>query len=100
MLIPFCLIPFFVGMDTFTLYLIISSARATSLCRERCSVCCKFVYKHQPAVVCCLDGNIYHGSCFRFSRDTCFHIQSGSSPDWFCPICSRDIFPFFDSCSE
>ena len=29
-----------------------------------------------------------------------FHIQSGSSPDWFCPICSRDIFPFFDSCSE
>ena len=94
MFIPFRLTPFFVGMDTFSLILRISSDRATSLCREQCSVCYKFVYKHQPAVVCCLDGNIYHGSCFGFSRDTCFHIQSGSSPDWFCPICSHDIFPF------
>ena len=60
MFIPFRLNPFFVGMDTFALILRISSARATSLCRERCSVCYKFVYKHQPAVVCCLDGNIQY----------------------------------------
>ena len=74
-----------------------SSARAASLCRERCSSCYKFVYKHQPVVVCCLDGNIYNGSCLGFGRDSCFHIQSGTLPDWFCPNCSRDIFPFFDS---
>ena len=74
-----------------------SSARAASLCRERCSSCYKFVYKHQPVFVCCFDGNIYHGSCLGFGRDSCFHIQSGTLLDWFCPNCSCDIFPFFDS---
>ena len=44
-----------------------------------------------------MDGNIFHGSCLNFDRDTCYHIQSGSLKDWFCPSCSQDIFPFFDS---
>ena len=65
--------------------------------RERCYLCNKIVYKHQHVVVCSLDGNIFHGACRNFDRDTCFHIQSGSSGDWFC---SRDIFPFFDSLSD
>ena len=68
--------------------------------RERCYLCNKIVYKHQHVVVCSLDGNIFHGACLNFDRDTCFHIQSGSSGDWFCPSCSRDIFPFFDSLSD
>ena len=31
---------------------------------------------------------------FGFDRDTCYHIQN--TPDWFCPSCSRDIFPLYD----
>ena len=58
------------------------------------------IYKHQHAVVCSLDGNIFLGACLNFDRDTCFHIQSGSITDWFCPACSRDIFPFFDFISD
>ena len=62
--------------------------------KERCFICSKFVYKHQHIAVCCLDGRIFHGSCLRFNRDTCYHIQNAS--DWFCPSCNRDIFPFYD----
>ena len=51
-----------------------SSARAAFLCRERCSSCYKFVYKHQPVVVCCLDGNIYHGSCRLKTENTYLYI--------------------------
>ena len=35
-----------------------------------------------------------------FNRDTCFHIQSGTVPDWFCPDCAREIFPFYDSIAD
>ena len=60
----------------------LSKACVNSLCRERCNNCDKYIYKHQH-VVCALDGNIFHGSClgFKFNRDTCFHIQSGTVPD-------------------
>ena len=77
-----------------------SKACVNSLCRERCNICDKYVYKHQHVVVCALDGNIFHGSCLGFNRDTCFHIQSGTVPDWFCPDCAREIFPFYDSIAD
>ena len=64
--------------------------------RETCSLCSKFIYKHQPVVVCSMDGNIYHGKCLGFCKDTCFHIQSGTIPDWMCPTCSREVFPCYD----
>ena len=38
--------------------------KASSNCdRETCSLCSKYIYKHQPVVVCSMDGNIYHGKC-------------------------------------
>ena len=77
-----------------------SKACVNSLWRERCNICDKYVYKHQHVVVCALDGNIFHGSCLGFNRDTCFHIQSGTVPDWFCPDCAREIFPFYDSIAD
>ena len=43
-----------------------------------------------------MDGNIYHGNCLGFCKDTCFHIQSGTIPDWMCPTCSREVFPCYD----
>ena len=64
--------------------------------RETCSLCSKFIYKHQPVVVCSMDGNIYHRNCLGFCKDTCFHIQSGTIPDWICPTCSREVFPCYD----
>ena len=62
--------------------------------KERCFICSKFIYKHHHIVVCCLDSKIFLGSCLGFDRDTCYHIQN--TPDWFCPSCSRDIFPLYD----
>ena len=71
--------------------------KASSNCeRETCSLCSKFIYKHQPVVVCSMDGNIYHGNCLSFCKDTCFHIQSSTIPDWMCPTCSREVFPCYD----
>ena len=71
--------------------------KASSNCeRETCPLCSKFIYKHQPVVACSMDGNIYHGNCLGFCKDTCFHIQSGTIPDWICPTCSREVFPCYD----
>ena len=71
--------------------------KASSNCeRETCPLCSKFIYKHQPVVACSMDGNIYHGNCLGFCKDTCFHIQSGIIPDWICPTCSREVFPCYD----
>ena len=78
----------------------IFNASVNPLCRERCGICSKLVYKHQQIVVCSVDGKIYHGACFGFDRDACFHIQSRTLPDWFCPNCARDIFPFYDSIAD
>ena len=78
----------------------LSKACVNILCRERCNVCGKYVYKHQHVIVCALDGNIFHGSCLGFNRDTCFHIQSSIVPDWFCPNCALEIFPFYDSIAD
>ena len=44
-----------------------------------------------------MDGNIYHGKCLGFCKDTCFHIQSDTIPDWMCPTCSREVFPCYDN---
>ena len=71
--------------------------KANSNCeRETCPLCSKFIYKHQPVVACSMDGNIYHGNCLGFCKGTCFHIQSGTIPDWICPTCSREVFPCYD----
>ena len=71
--------------------------KASSNCeRETCPLCSKFIYKHQSVVACSMDGNIYHGNCLGFCKDTCFHIQSGTIPDWICPTCSREVFPCYD----
>ena len=43
--------------------------KASSNCeRETCSLCNKFIYKHQPVAVCSMDqdGNIYRGNCLGF----------------------------------
>ena len=61
---------------------------------ERCGVCKKLVCLHQPTVVCCLDGHIYHGSCLGYDIDTCNHIRN--TPDWFCNSCTAMCLPFFN----
>ena len=43
---------------------------------ERCGICKKLIYMHQPTVVCCLDGHIYHGTCLGYDIDTCSHIRN------------------------
>ena len=63
-------------------------------------LCNKLIYKHQHVAVCSVDGRIFHGACLGFDKDSCFHIQSGSLPDWFCPMCARDIFPLYDDIAE
>ncbi len=37
---------------------------------------------------------MYHAKCLNIDRDVAFELHN--SPDWFCPCCLREIFPFFD----
>ena len=94
------LLNYLLGMGYSAFVFAIFNASVNPLCRERCGICSKLVYKHQQIVVCSVDGKIFHGACFGFDRDACFHIQSGTLPDWFCPNCARDIFPFYDSIAD
>ena len=62
--------------------------------REACPICCKQIYIHDSALVCSLDGSIYHSKCFKIINSSAKEIRGYD--DWFCPNCCRDIFPFFD----
>ena len=63
----------------------------TNTNRETCMKCRRGIYTHQFVVACCLDGYLYHGSCFKFDNDTVLSIQQQN--DWFCPDCCSDIIP-------
>ena len=61
---------------------------------EKCELCHKSIYLHNVALVCKLDRKIYHAKCLKIDRNTAFELQN--TPDWFCPCCLSQIFPFFE----
>ena len=62
--------------------------------REACPICNKQIYLHDSALVCSLDGFIYHSKCFKINNSSAKEIRGYA--DWFCPNCCRSIFPLFD----
>ena len=62
--------------------------------KEKCELCNKIIYKHDTILVCNLDHRPYHAKCLKISIDVALELQL--SPDWFCPLCLKYIFPFFD----
>ena len=65
-----------------------------SIPKEKCGICEKFIYLHNKILICAVDNKAYHAKCLKISRDTACELQS--MPDWFCPMCLGDIFPFFN----
>ena len=63
--------------------------------RETCLVCCKQIYIHDSVLICSLDGRIYHSKCFKIDNSSAKEIRGYS--DWYCPLCCRSVFPFYDS---
>lgn len=63
--------------------------------REKCGLCRKGIYTHNIALVCSFDNLVYHARCLKIKSDAAFKIQT--DPDWVCPCCLKDIFPFFDT---
>ena len=69
-----------------------SGLKAASPCpppstRKCCEICEKFVYLHQPVLMCCECGDIFHGKCLNFNNNTIFKLQQ---TDWYCSVCSND----------
>ena len=64
--------------------------------REACPVCNKQIYLHDSALVCSLDGSIYHSKCFKINNSSAKEIRSYDN--WFCPNCCRgqSIFPLVE----
>ena len=56
--------------------------------RESCKICKKFVYFHQPILLCTSSCKVFHGICLKMSNDDVFVFQQIL---WYCPDCrSRD----------
>ena len=65
-----------------------------SLTTEKCELCRKAIYLHQTALICNNDSKIYHAKCLKIDQDVALEVQN--VPDWFCPCCLGEIFPFFN----
>ena len=63
--------------------------------RDKCELCRKPIYIHDVALVCTYDTKIYHAKCLKIDRTTAHELQN--APEWFCPCCLENIFPFFNS---
>ena len=66
--------------------------------RESCKICKKFVYFHQPILLCTSCCKVFHGICLKISNDDVFVFQQIL---WYCPDCrSRDNYQgiFCESC--
>ena len=61
--------------------------------KENCGACNKYIYLHDTIIVCSLDNKPYHAKCLKIDNDVASEIQL--SPNWFCPRCLEEIFPFF-----
>ena len=56
--------------------------------RESCRICKKFVYFHQPILLCTSCCKVFHGICLKMSNVDVFVFQQIL---WYCPDCrSRD----------
>ena len=62
---------------------------------EKCELCHKSIYKHNVILVCSNDSKSYHAKCLKIDNDTAYELQK--LPDWCCPLCLKDIIPFFDA---
>ena len=67
---------------------------ANPLVRERCGLCCKYIYTHNIIIVCSLENKPFHAKCLKIDNDTALELQK--LPDWVCPHCLKDIIPFFN----
>ena len=65
--------------------------------KEKCELCHKLIYIHDVALVCNLDWKIYHAKCLKIDNDVASELQM--LPDWYCPYCLENSFPFFNSLS-
>ena len=55
--------------------------------RKCCKVCNKFVYLHQPILMCDECGVIFHGKCLNFNNNLVFKLQR---TNWYCSVCNND----------
>ncbi len=63
--------------------------------RDKCELCRKQIYMHDVALVCTYDTKIYHAKCLKIDRTIALELQN--APEWFCPCCLENIFPFFNT---
>ena len=65
--------------------------------RESCKICNKFVYFHQPILLCTSCCKVFHGICLKISNDDVFVYQQIL---WYCPDCrsSDNNRTFCESC--
>ena len=55
--------------------------------RKRCKICEKFVYFHQPILLCCKCENVFHGTCLKLKNCIISDLQR---TNWNCIGCARD----------
>lgn len=65
---------------------------------DNCGICKKYIYKHNIAVPCHLDGKLYHARCLKIDTSTALEVQQYSH--WFCPICLEDALPFYTDTAD
>ena len=55
--------------------------------RKCCNICEKFVYFHQPILLCGKCENVFHGACLKLKNCIIFDLQC---TNWNCNGCARD----------
>ena len=55
--------------------------------RKCCKLCEKFVYLHQPILLCNKCENVFHGACLKLKNFIIFDLQRTT---WNCNDCARD----------
>ena len=55
--------------------------------RKCCSVCVRFVYLHQPVLMCAQCNDIFHGKCLKFTNFVVFNLQQTG---WCCSKYSNE----------
>ena len=75
-------------------WMISNKSHLNGIYRETCSVCTKQIYTHDSVLICSLDGRIYHSKCFKIDNSSAKEIRGYS--DWYCPLCCKSLFPFYD----
>ena len=59
----------------------------TAAKRKSCKICNKYIYFHQPILLCKCCRHIFHGACLKLSNDTVFNMQQIA---WNCKDCCNE----------